>query len=174
MDKGFLFTPCSILIAISQVLIETHNGEHVWHVLICILGNWTLKCEEVNFLKFMSAGVPIRPLKNTHFNCSTCAMHAHDVHAHHDITRFTYDANHVTMMSPAFAFHSCHVGLRWHDIIGVHGWRNTTSSWFALHGDDVGMTSSCSHHIYIALMVSSCLEHNIIVTCMNHNFSHGV
>ena len=30
---------CSILIAISQVLIEIHNGEHVWHVLVCILGN---------------------------------------------------------------------------------------------------------------------------------------
>ena len=30
MNKGFLFTPCSILIAISQGLIEIHNGEHVW------------------------------------------------------------------------------------------------------------------------------------------------
>ena len=29
------------------------------------------------------------------------------------------------------------------------------SSWFALHGDDVGMTSSCSHRIHITLMTSS-------------------
>ena len=43
-----------------------------------------------------------------------------NVHAHHDITRFTYDANHVTMMSPVFAFHPCHMGMKWHDIIGVH------------------------------------------------------
>ena len=44
----------------------------------------------------------------------------HDIHAHYDITRFAYDANHVTMMSPEFAFHSCHVGMRSHAIIGVH------------------------------------------------------
>ena len=36
------------------------------------------------------------------------------------ITRFTYDASHVTMTSPVFVFHSCHVETRWHDIIGVH------------------------------------------------------
>ena len=28
-------------------------------------------------------------------------------------------------------------------------------SWFTLHGDDLGMTSSCSHHICITLMMSS-------------------
>ena len=43
-----------------------------------------------------------------------------NAHAQHDITRFTYDASHVTMMSPAFMFHSCHVRMRWHDVIGVH------------------------------------------------------
>ena len=42
-----------------------------------------------------------------------------DVHAHCDITRFTYDANHVTMTLPAFAFHSCHVETRLHDVISV-------------------------------------------------------
>ena len=49
-------------------------------------------------------------------------MHARacDAHAHPDITRFAYDANHVTMMLPAFAFHSCHVEARWHDVISVH------------------------------------------------------
>ena len=83
----------------------------------------TLKCEVVNFLKFKSAGVPIRPfeyfsmpiLNIAHAPC----MHAHDAHAHHDITRFAYDVNHITMMSLVFAFHLCHVELRWHDIIGV-------------------------------------------------------
>ena len=43
-----------------------------------------------------------------------------DTHARHDVTRFTYDANHVTMMSLAFTFHLCHVEMMWHDIIGVH------------------------------------------------------
>ena len=42
-----------------------------------------------------------------------------DAHAHCDVTRFVYDANHVTMMSPVFMFHLCHVETRWHDIIGV-------------------------------------------------------
>ena len=47
-------------------------------------------------------------------------MHVHDAHAHCDITRFAYDANHVTMMSLAFAFHLCHIGMRWHEVIIVH------------------------------------------------------
>ena len=32
---------------------------------------------------------------------------------------FTYNVNHVIMMSVAFALHSCHIGIRWHDVIGV-------------------------------------------------------
>ena len=32
---------------------------------------------------------------------------------------FAYGANHIIMTSLAFAFHSCHVGMRWHDLIGV-------------------------------------------------------
>ena len=63
-----------------------------------------LKCEAVNFPKFESAGIPIRPFEyldtpiliKAHAPC-TCM---HDAHAHHDVTRFAYDANHVTMMSP--------------------------------------------------------------------------
>ena len=43
-----------------------------------------------------------------------------DPHVYHDVTGFTYDMNHITMTSPAFAFHSCHIGMRWHDIIGIH------------------------------------------------------
>ena len=43
--------------------------------------------------------------------------------------------------------------------VAWHRWcsrcRNTMSSWFELHGDDVGMISSCSHHIHITLMTSS-------------------
>ena len=46
-------------------------------------------------------------------------MCMHDVHAHHDVTRFAYDVNHITMTSPVFVFHSRHVGMRWHDVIGV-------------------------------------------------------
>ena len=83
----------------------------------------TLKCEVVNFLKFKLTGVPIRwfiylsvpILFVAHVPCT----HVLNVHAHHDVTRFTGDVNHITMMSAAFAFHSCHVGMRWHDVIGV-------------------------------------------------------
>ena len=84
----------------------------------------TLKYEAVNFHKFWSAGIPIRPfdyfsvaiLIIAHAPC-TCAC---NMHAHRDITRFAYDVNHITMMSPAFMFHSCHGGMRLHDVIGVH------------------------------------------------------
>ena len=43
-----------------------------------------------------------------------------DAHSQRDVTRFAYDANHVTMMSPAFTVHLCHFEMRWHDVIGVH------------------------------------------------------
>ena len=74
------------------------------------------KCEAVNFPKFESAGILVRLIKYldapiliiAHVPC----MRAHDAHAHHDVTRFTYDANHITMMSPLFTFNSCHVERR--------------------------------------------------------------
>ena len=80
-----------------------------------------LKCEVVNFLKFKSAvhrpfiflGVPILLIA-----CAPC-LHMHDAHAHHDINRFAYDVSHITMTSPVFVFHSCHVRMRWHAVIGV-------------------------------------------------------
>ena len=83
-----------------------------------------LKCEAVNFLKFELAGIPIRPFKYldepiliiAHAPCTRAC----DVHAHCDVTRFAYDANYVTMTSPVFMFHLCHVEMRWHDVIGVH------------------------------------------------------
>ena len=40
------------------------------------------------------------------------------MHANHDVTRFAHAANHVTIMSPVFTFHSCHVGMSWHEITG--------------------------------------------------------
>ena len=65
-----------------------------------------LKCEVVNFPKFESAGIPVMPFEYLDvpiliIACAPC-MHVHDMHAQHDIIRFAYDANHVTMMSPAF------------------------------------------------------------------------
>ena len=83
-----------------------------------------LQCEVVNFLKFKVAGVPVRPIEYLDMPiliiaCAPC-MCMHDAHAHHDITKFTYDANHITMTSPAFAFHSCHIETRWHGITSVH------------------------------------------------------
>ena len=82
-----------------------------------------LKCEAVNFPKFDSAGIPLRPFKYLDVPFLIIAdapcTHTCDAHAHHDITRFAYDANHVTMTSPVFMFHSCHIETRWHDVIGV-------------------------------------------------------
>ena len=83
----------------------------------------TLKCEAVNFLKFQLAGIPVRPFEYlsapiliiAHVPCM-CMSNAH---AHHDVTRFAYDSNHVTMTSPAFMFHLCLVEMRWHDINSV-------------------------------------------------------
>ena len=84
----------------------------------------TLKCEAVNFLKFELAGIAIRPFK---YLSAPILIIAHepyicmcDAHAHHDITRFKYDVNHITMTSQAFMFHLFHVGMRWHEVIHVH------------------------------------------------------
>ena len=83
-----------------------------------------LNCEAVKFLKFKLDGIPIRPFEYLSVPILIIAFvpctYACEVHAHPDITWFAYDANHVTMTSPAFAFHSCHIEMRWHDIIGVH------------------------------------------------------
>ena len=82
-----------------------------------------LKCEAVNFIEFELAGVPVRPFEYLDapiliIACAPC-MRACEAHAHHDVMRFAYDANHITMTSPAFTFHLCHVERRWHDVIGV-------------------------------------------------------
>ena len=136
----------------------------------------TLKCEAVYFLKFNSAGIPVRPFEylGTLILITACAPCTcmHDAHVHCDVTRFTYDVSHVTMTSPAFTFHSCHIEIRWQDLIGSHC-RNTKSPWIASHRDDVGMTSSCSHHVHSALMTSPCSDHDVIATCVNHDFSCG-
>ena len=96
-------------------------------------------------------------------------MHAHDAHAYHDVTRLTYDVNHITLTSPVFVFHLCHVGMIWRDIVGVH-----VVGTLCHHGSHhTGMTSSCSHHIHVVLMTSSHSDCDIIVTWMIHDFSHG-
>ena len=82
-----------------------------------------LKCEAVIFPKFESAGIPVRPFEYLDapiliIECAPCSR-THDAHAQRDVTRIASCVNHVTMMSPAFTCHSCHVGMRWHDVIGV-------------------------------------------------------
>ena len=84
----------------------------------------TQKCEAVIFAKLVLACMHARPLKYLdvlvfYRACASC-MHAHIMHARHDITIFTYNVNHVIMTSSEFTFHSCHVGMRWHDVIGVY------------------------------------------------------
>ena len=82
-----------------------------------------LECEAVNFPKFELAGIPVRPFEYldapiliiAHMPCT----HACNAHVQRDVTRYAYDVNHVTMTTPVFAFHSCHVETGWHDVIGV-------------------------------------------------------
>ena len=93
-------------------------------------------------------------------------MHACITHATHDITRFAYNMNQVIMMSAACMFHSCHVGMMWHDVIGAH-------IACALNWHDVGMRSLCSHHVHIAHVTSSCSHYDIIAMHVNHDCSHG-
>ena len=68
------------------------------------------------------------------------------------------------MTSPAFAFHLCHVGMRWHDVISVRVVGTPRH---------YGMTSSCSHRVRIALMTSSCSDRDVIVTRVNQDCSRG-
>ena len=124
MNEGFSFTPAQFSLQYLKFSLRyTMRNMFGMFSFEC----WVfmmLKCEAVNFLKFKSAGICIRPFEYlsvpiliiAHAPC----MHAHDMHDHHDVTRFAYDANHVTMTSPAFMFHLCHIGMLWHDIIGVH------------------------------------------------------
>ena len=83
----------------------------------------TLTCEAVIFPKIQSAGVLARPFEYLDAPILLIARapcsRTRDAHAQHDVTRFASCVNHVTMTSPAFAFHSCHVGMRWHDVISV-------------------------------------------------------
>ena len=100
--RGSGLPPCQILIASREVLVEICNGNHVWHVS-------TPKCEAVIFAKLGSACVYTRPLDyldalvlhRAHAPC----MHTCIMHARCDVIQFAYNANHVTMMSVAFAFH---------------------------------------------------------------------
>ena len=82
-----------------------------------------LKCDAVNFPKFESADITVRLIEylDVPIFIIACApsMRACDMHAHCDITRFTFDANHVIMMSLVFTYHLCHIEMRWHDVIGV-------------------------------------------------------
>ena len=83
----------------------------------------TLKCEVVIFRTIELAGIPVRLIEYldmpiliiAHVPCTRAC----DAHAQRDITRFASCVNLVTMTSPAFVFHSCHVGMRWHDVISV-------------------------------------------------------
>ena len=124
LNEGFSFTPCYILIVIGGVLIKICNGNHDWHVLVCIWVFSTQNCEAVILAKFGLACVYARLLKcldmlGLHREHAPC-MHMCIMHARCDVTRFTYNASHVIVTSLEFTFHSCCRGMRWHDIIGVH------------------------------------------------------
>ena len=88
------FSPLSHLLLCTKTHRDeqgVHNGNHVWHVLICIWVFSIQKCEAVIFPKFESACMHARPLRyldvlflhRAHVPC----MHTCDVHARCDITR---------------------------------------------------------------------------------------
>ena len=83
----------------------------------------TQKCEVVMFSKFKSACLHSRPLRYLDvpylYRAHAPCMHTHVMHGRNDVMRFTYNVIHIIMMSLEFTFHSCHVGIRWHDVIGA-------------------------------------------------------
>ena len=83
----------------------------------------TTKCEVVIFAWFESACVCARPVGYLEmpylFGVHVLCTYMHIMHARHDITRFPYDVNHVIILSAALAFHLCHIGMWWHDVISV-------------------------------------------------------
>ena len=83
----------------------------------------TLNCEAVIFPKSQSAGVQARPYEYLGAPILVIArapcMCACGAHAQRDVTRFASRVNHLTMTSPAFAFHSCHIEKMWHDVTSV-------------------------------------------------------
>ena len=127
----------------------------------------THECEPVNFPEFELVGIPVRPFEYLGMPISlrACALCTckHNMHAHHDITRFTYDASYVTVTSPAFVFHSFQIGMWWHGFISVHI-VGTHVIMVHITWDDIGMASLCSHCIHIVLTMPSCSDHDIIVT----------
>ena len=121
-----------------------------------------LKCEVVIFPKFQSAGVPVRPFGYLDtpiliIACAPCSRVC-DEHAQRDITRFASCVNHVTMTSPVFAFHSCHVGMRWHDIISVRLWElhvNMVRITWGRRRHDIIVFPSRSHRVDDVIMFRS-------------------
>ena len=82
--------------------------------------------ENVKQLFFLSLSwlcVHARPLRYLDmpylFGVHVPCMCMHVAHARCDITRFAYNMNHIMMMSSVFMFHSCHIGMRWHDDVGA-------------------------------------------------------
>ena len=84
----------------------------------------TGKCEAAIFAKFKSACMHTRPHRYLYtvyiFRGHVPCMCAHAAHARCDVTRFAKNVNHIIMTSSAFMFHLRHVGMMWHDVIGVH------------------------------------------------------
>ena len=70
-------------------------------------------CEVVIFSKFELSFMHTRPLR---YLDAPHLMHMPDVTS----LGSHIMQNNIIMMSLAFAFHSCHVGIMWHDVIGVH------------------------------------------------------
>ena len=73
--------------------------ENVRQLSLLSLGQLACQARPLNYLDMLV-------LHRAHVPCT----HACVMHARCDITRFIYDM---------IAFHLCHVGMRWYDVIGV-------------------------------------------------------
>ena len=64
MNEGFCLPHAKVTCAISEVLIEICNGNHVWHVSIVFGYVGTQNVKQLFFAKFGSAWMHARSLKN--------------------------------------------------------------------------------------------------------------
>ena len=81
------------------------------HVVV-IFTKFDLACVHARQFKHLEAPILVR----AHAPCTMHASHMPNMTSH----GLAYNVNHIIMMSSAFTFHSCYVGMRWHDVIGVH------------------------------------------------------
>ena len=83
---------------------------------------WVFSTQILEAVIFAQFGLACRPLG--YLDVLFYIDRMHHVHAcvknaRCAITRFAYNASHIIMTSAVFAFYLCHIGMKWHDMIGA-------------------------------------------------------